>query len=92
MYAISLEETINRNGRSPIILLIWEMKNCERFLILIHHVAKKCVIVAGDGLAARDPQPLCPLGTFAWPGHVLLLESVHVFSPFLGGHQGSSSS
>ena len=44
----------------------------------------KCVIAAGDGLAASDPQPFCLFGTFAWPGQVPLLESVHLFAPIRG--------
>ena len=79
MYTTSFEDTINRMGLSLVILLVQNAENCERLLILVHHVAEKCVVTADDGLTACDPQPLCLLGIFALTGHLPLLESVFVF-------------
>ena len=67
-------------GLLLVILLVQNAENCERLLILVHHVAEKCVVTAEDGLTARDPQLLCLLRIFALTGHLPLLESVFVFS------------
>ena len=66
------------------VLLMQDPVHRELLLVHIPHVTEKRLVAPHDAPAGCHPQRLGPLGIFAWPGHIPLLVTVHVFSPGQG--------